>query len=244
MQLQFLGSGGYHPNERRHTACVMLPETGVLFDAGTGAFRAAGRAETDELHVFLSHAHLDHIVGLTYFLVPLMTGRIRRVLLYGVPRCLDAVKTHLFSEPLFPVLPSFEFVPLGDRVPLPGQGVLSHCPLNHPGGSVGYRIDWPDRSLAYITDTVANGSYLEFIHGVDVLIHECYFPDDMAEWADKTGHSFTTAVAHLAADAGVGRLLLMHIDPERPEDDPIGLATARGVFPATDLAEDRMEVEF
>lgn len=244
MQIHFLGSGGYHPNERRHTMCVMLPEVGVVFDAGTGAFRVAERVTTDELHLFLSHAHLDHIVGLSYFLVPLMQGRIRKMFLHTAPEYFEPVRTHLFAQPLFPVLPAFEFVPLADRVALPQQGVLTHCRLNHPGGSLGFRIDWPGRSLAYITDTIADGSYLDFIHGVDVLIHECYFPDSEAEWADKTGHSFTTAVAHLAQDAGVGRLYLVHVDPKRLEDDPIGIETARGIFPDTTLAEDRMTVEF
>ncbi|MSR59473.1 MAG: metal-dependent hydrolase [Planctomycetaceae bacterium] len=244
MRIHFLGTGGYHPNERRHTACVMLPEAAVVLDAGTGAFRVAEHVETDELHVFMSHSHLDHIVGLTYFLVPMALGQIKRVFLYGTQSTLDAIRQHLFSDPLFPVLPAFEFVPLADRVTLPDGGVLSHCPLNHPGGSKGFRIDWPDRSLAYITDTICDGTYLDFVHGADVLIHECYFPDSQAQWADKTGHSFTTAVAHLACDAGVGRLFLVHVDPQRPDDDPIGIETARGIFPATDLAEDRMIVEF
>lgn len=244
MRIHFLGTGGYHPNERRHTACVMLPETGVLLDAGTGCFRVAQRIQTDELQVFLSHSHLDHIVGLTYFLVPLALGQIKTIALHGTPPTLDAIKRHLFSDPLFPVLPAFEFMPLADRVVLPERGVLSHCPLNHPGGSQGFRIDWPDRSLAYITDTICDGTYLDFVQDVDVLIHECYFPDSQAEWADRTGHSFTSAVAHLARDAGVGRLFLVHVDPRRTDDDPIGMETARGIFPETELAEDQMIVEF
>jgi ribonuclease Z len=244
MRIQFLGTGGYHPNERRQTACVMLPEIGVVLDAGTGAFRVHERIATDELHLFLSHAHLDHIVGLTYFLVPLSSGQVKRIKVHAALHVLDAIRTHLFSQPLFPVFPAFELIPLADRVALPEQGVLTHCRLNHPGGSLGFRLDWPDRSLAYITDTIADGSYRDFIHGVDVLIHECYFPDDKAEWADKTGHSFTSAVAHLARDAGVGRLCLVHIDPERPDDDPIGIERARGIFPETIVAEDRLVVEF
>lgn len=244
MRLEFLGTGGYYPNERRHTACVMLPEAGVVLDSGTGAFRVSERLETDEIDLFLSHAHLDHISGLTCFLVPLMLEKLKSVRVYGAPQCLDAVRAHLFAEPLFPVMPAFEFKPLAGRVALRGDATLSHCALNHPGGSLGFRIDWPDRSLAYITDTIADGRYLEFIHGVDVLIHECYFPDEQAEWADKTGHSFTSAVAHVAADAGVGRLVLVHVDPLRADDDPIGLERARGIFPATELAEDRAEIEF
>ena len=124
------------------------------------------------------------------------------------------------------------------------KGRLTHVPLKHPGGSVGYRIDWPDRSLAYITDTVTDGSYTEFLQGVDVLIHECYFPDDMADWAEKTGHSHTTPVAELAREVNAKRLLLVHIDPLRPDDDPIGIETARAIFPNTEVAEDQLIIEF
>ncbi len=244
MRVHFLGTGGYHPNERRHTACIMLPETGVIFDAGTSFFRVAGRLATRELHIFLSHAHLDHIAGLTNFLVPMSSGMVDKVCLYSAAEYLDAVKTHLFATAVFPVLPGYEFRILDDCVPLPAMGVLTHCPLNHPGGSLGYRLDWPGKSLAYITDTVADGSYTNFLRGVDLLIHECNFPDESVVWADKTGHSYTSAVARVARDAGVKRLVLTHFDPRHPEDDPIGLELARSIFPATELSHDLMEIEF
>ena len=112
-----------------------------------------------------------------------------------------------------------------------GKGLLTHIALTHPGGSVGYRIDWPDRSLAFITDTVVDGSYSEFVRGVDLLIHECYFPDDMAEWATKTGHSYTTPVAGLARDAAVGRLMLMHIDPAVPSPTRLESTGPASSFP-------------
>ena len=65
MKLIFLGTGGYHPNERRHTASVLLPEEGIALDAGTGFFRVQGRLKTPGLDVFLTHGHLDHICGLS-----------------------------------------------------------------------------------------------------------------------------------------------------------------------------------
>ena len=98
--------------------------------------------------------------------------------------------------------------------------------------------------MAYITDTTAPGDYIEFIRDVDLLIHECYFPDGMQEWAAKTGHSHTSAVAQMAKDANVKQLYLVHIDPQRPADDPVGLKLARSIFSDTHLAEDRMEIEF
>ncbi len=244
MELVFLGTGGFHPNERRHTASIMLPEVGVVFDAGTSFFRMPGYLKTRQLQIFLTHGHLDHICGLTFPIVPLLSDVLDSIEVFGNPRTLTAVNDRLFSEEVFPVpLPKTEFRELPETVELPGGGVLSHCKLEHPGGAVGYRIDWPDHSLAYITDTVAPGEYIDFIKGVDFLIHECYFPDDMAEWAIKTGHSHTTPVVQLAKEAGVGRLALVHIDPQRPGDDPIDIRKAQSIFPNTFIAEDKMTIE-
>lgn len=244
MRLQFLGTGGYHPNERRHTACLLLPDLGVILDAGSGFFRVAERLRMDDVQIFLTHAHLDHIVGLTYSIVPFLTGQIRRARLYSDDVYLRAVREHLYAQPIFPAQPLYEFVSLQDAVPLPDGGLLTHCRLKHPGGSIGYKLTWPERSLAYITDTTVDGSYTEFIHGVDVLVHECYFPDDLSEWCDKTGHSHTSQVAALARDANVGRLFLAHIDPQRADDDLVGIDAARKIFPATEVAHDLLEIEF
>lgn len=245
MRLQFLGTGGFHPNERRQTAGLLLPELGVMFDAGSSLFRVPSRLESQELDLFLTHAHLDHIMGLTILLVPLMKGEIARCRVHAEPHVIDAVKQHLFAESIFPVLPPFEFVPLADQIVVAnGRAIVTHCPLTHPGGSRGFKIEVGGKSLAYITDTVADGSYREFVRGVDLLIHECNFPDELSQWCEPTGHSHTSAVARLAKEAGVGRLYLTHIDPQLPDDDPIGLATARAIFPETTLAEDLMEIEF
>ena len=246
MRLIFLGTGGYHPNERRHTACLLLPESGIALDAGTGFFRVQERLKTDTLDVFLTHAHLDHVCGLTFFLVPVLRGDVKSVRVHGTTETLSAIRQHLFANKLFPVEPPYEWCDLSSKteVDIAGGAKLTWIGLQHPGGSLGYRIDWPERSVAYITDTTAPGNYLSFIRDVDVLIHECYFPDDMHDWAQKTGHSSATAVARVAKDSGAKRLYLVHTDPQRPEDDPIGLESIRKVFPQTELAEDLQEIDF
>src|SRR5690242_13483958 len=68
MKLVLLGAGGYYPTSRRHTACMMLPEVGVVLDAGTGMCRVGEFLQTERLDIFLSHAHLDHVTGLTCLL--------------------------------------------------------------------------------------------------------------------------------------------------------------------------------
>lgn len=244
MRVEFLGTSGFHPTEKRHTSCVLLPELGIVFDAGTGMFRLTSRLQTKSLSIFLSHSHLDHIVGLTYLLPPLIDGTIQKATVYGSARSIAAVQQHLFAEEVFPIALPFEFVEVSERIEIPGDGRLRLRLQQHPGGSFGYRIDWPERSLAYVTDTTADGSSREFVRGVDLLIHECNFRDDLHDLAVRTGHSHTTPVCELARDAGVKRLVLTHFDPYAALDDPVDLAKARTIFPQTTVAEDKMVVEF
>lgn len=246
MKLVLLGTTGYHPSERRHTPCFLLPECGVMLDAGTGVFRAPRYLQGPELDIFLTHAHLDHVVGLSYLLDVDHLHPLERITLHGEPRKLAAVDEHLFSPLLFPKKPPIELRPLEPEVELAGGGRLTHFPLKHHGGSRGFRLDWPGRSMAYVTDVTASvdADYVEKIRGVDLLVHECYFGDESADWAKTTCHSHTTPVAQVAAQAGVGRMVLVHLNPLSDADDPIGLAKARAIFPQTALGEDLMEIEF
>ncbi len=248
MKIVLLGSGGYHPNQRRHTACLLLPECGVMFDAGTAMFRAGKHLRGPELDIFLSHAHLDHVVGLTYLMNVVREHPLKRVRLHAAAGKLAAVDEHLFAADLFPKRPPYENCPLAPdaAVEVQGGGRVTHFPLAHTGGSLGFRLDFPDCSMAYVTDTWADPSapYVEKIRGVDLLIHECHFPDENAAWAKTTGHGHTTAVAKIARQAGAGRLVLVHIDPLQTDDDPIGLDAARAIFPKTEIGEDLMEIDF
>lgn len=246
MKLLILGSTGYHPNERRHTACLMLPEIGVVLDAGTGMFRVRDHLATRELDIFLTHAHLDHVFGLTFLFDVLYGKDIARTTVYAEADKLAAIRQHLFAELLFPVEPPCEFRALEGPVALADGGRLTYFPLAHPGGSIGFRLDWPARSLAYVTDTLARAGadYVQHIRGVDLLVHECYFADEFAALAVKTGHSHTTPVAEVARAAGVGRLVLVHLNPLINADDPVGLATAKAIFPASELGFDGAQIEF
>jgi ribonuclease BN (tRNA processing enzyme) len=246
MKLVLLGTTGYHPNDLRQTACFMLPELGIVLDAGTGFYRVRDYLETPTLDVFLSHAHLDHVVGLTYLFDVLHQRPLERVTIRGEAAKLASVQQHLLNESLFPAPLPCEFQPLTGPFDLPEGGRLTYFPLVHPGGSLGFRLDWPGRSLAYVTDTTAHAKadYVPRIRGVDLLVHECYFPDGCEELAQRTGHSCTSAVAETAQAAGVGQLVLVHGNPLVPQPDPIDLPAARRIFADTVVGTDRMVIDF
>lgn len=243
MRVLCLGSAGYHPNERRQTACFFLPEPGFILDAGTGFFRVRDHVRSDQLHVFLSHVHLDHVVGLT-FLIDVLYGKPNvKLTLHAIPEHLEAVTKYLFTSPLFPLAFNHAVQAAREEYEVDGVRVRTRH-VDHTSTCIAFRFDWPDRSLAYVTDTRCSLSYVDFVGGVDLLIHECNFPDRYKRLATKTGHSSTSDVLRLARDAGVKRLCLAHVNPLLDPDDPTGLLEATETFTNVVVATDGMEMHF
>lgn len=217
MQLHCLGTAGYHPNETRQTSSYFLPEAGIMLDAGTGTFRLPKLIETSHLDVLLSHAHLDHVAGLTFLLGILIRQPIDKVRVWGQAEKLAAVQNHLLNDLLFPVKLPVAWCPIDnlEQIELDGCRV-SWRPQEHPGGSVAYRLDFANqKSLVYATDS--NGEHdeatLDWMSAADVLLHECNFPDHQKEWAIKTGHCYVSRVAEIGKTTAPKRLLLTHVDP-------------------------------
>lgn len=241
MQIVLLGAGGYHPNSRRHTACVMLPERGIVFDVGTGAFRIPAHLATDRLDIFLSHTHLDHVFGLTSLIGLFKGDDASHINVHAEPAKLETIREHLFSPLLFPVAPNFTMTPLAAEVDVGGARVSSFPLVGHPGGTVGYRVDLPDgKSMAYVTDTIADitAPYVERLRGVDLLIHEAYFDDDRRELADLTGHSCLSDVVAIAEKVEAKRLVLVHMNPRDDRDTPLDLTAALERLPLVSLGAD------
>jgi ribonuclease BN (tRNA processing enzyme) len=244
MRVLLLGTTGYHPTDDRQTACVLLPDLGIAFDAGTGMYRVGRHLTTETLDVFISHAHLDHVVGLTYFFTLLYEKDVKRLTVHGDVTKLAAVRDNLFNEQFFPVKPVFHWEAVQPEMRLDSGPVLKSFPLIHPGGSLGYRMEHAGKSLAYVTDTTArvDAAYVEQIRGVDMLLHECNFPNGQDELAVKTGHSCLDDVARVAAAAQVKRLVLIHFDPVL-EVPAAQIEAARKIFPSIEPGRDNMELD-
>ena len=223
----------------------MLPELGVVFDAGTGIFRARDLLQTPELHIYLSHTHLDHVIGLT-FLFDIVHNKDVAVKVHVAEEKIESIEQHLFHKDLFPVEPNFEIIPFGNSGnTLPDGAKVTMFPLEHPGGCTGFRVDWPDRSLAYVTDTIASvdADYVKHIQGVNTLVHECYFADGHEDKAKLTGHSCLTPVVKVAADAQVEKLYLVHINPLDETGEQLDLTAARKIFPETHVAAELQVID-
>ncbi len=95
----------------------------------------------------------------------------------------------------------------------------------------------PPRSYAFCSDTRFIADLPQQLRGVSLLYHEATFLDDNAARADEVYHSTARQAATIAAEAGVGQLLIGHFSSRYKQFDPF-LDEARSVFPETYLAEE------
>lgn len=249
MRLHCLGTVGYHPNASRHTSCYFLPENGILLDAGTGLFRLPELIQTDSLDILLSHAHLDHTIGLTFLLDILHQRPVKRLRIWGEGDKLAAVREHLFHPLLFPAELDAQWKSIDDHPQFQIANVdIAWRTQQHPGGSVAYRIDWPSgERLVYATDTTGDTGkeHSRWSRHANLLVHECYFRDSESQWAEETGHSWTGRVAEVAAASKPKKLLLTHVNPIETSDDPIDLGSIQAKLDCeVVLANDQTIVDF
>ena len=221
-----------------NTACVEMRcgNQRLIFDAGTG-LRDLGRemlanGAPIRSHLFFTHTHIDHVLGLPFFrpaydqrnCFEFWSGH-----LATQGRRLAEVLDQLMQPPFFPVpldimhacIGFHDFVP-GEVIAL-GEAVrVATCSLNHPGGAVGYRVEFAGRAACYVTDTehvpgTPDPAVLGLIAGADLVIYDATYTDQEFERFQGWGHSTWEEGVRLCEAAGAGRVVAFHHDPDHDD---------------------------
>jgi phosphoribosyl 1,2-cyclic phosphodiesterase len=243
LTLKFWGVRGSIPVSSRETvraggdtSCVEVRCGGriIFFDAGSG-LRLAGLALREEnighSDIFLTHAHWDHLVGLPFF-KPLFTPKMHTTLWAGHlagKTTTRALVEDLMRRPFFPVgtevfcgQVEYRDFDAGETIGL-GECVLRTRPLEHPGGAVGYRLEYGGKAIAYVTDTEhqpgqLDPAILELIADAELMIYDCTYTE--AEFAEFRGygHSTWNHGVELCRAANTKRLAMFHHHPTRTDE--------------------------
>jgi ribonuclease BN (tRNA processing enzyme) len=179
----------------------MLIDDDVLIDAGTGIGDLALEDLDSIRHVFLTHAHLDHVAGL-----PMLVDRVfdenfdEPLTVYAREETLRAVQEHLFNGIIWP---DFSELPTADNPMLryhpcrPGDTInIQHrdfyaVDVLHSVPSLGYTVQNSGGAFAVSGDTKANETLWPVLNACEdlrLLVIEVSFPDEMEELATEAGH--------------------------------------------------------
>jgi ribonuclease Z len=101
----------------------------------------------------------------------------------------------------------------------------------------------PGRKIVLTGDTRPCAATVEASRGADLLVHEATFGDEEAERAVETGHSTAREAASVAAEAGVGTLVLNHFSARYSRDASDLGREAKETFARTIVGKDGMEIE-
>jgi len=264
------------PRTRRYggnTSCVEVRagKTLLVFDAGTGLRELGvhlGRRNEAPLtvHLFLSHPHWDHIQGFPFFGPAYDSST--TIYVYG-PKGDDKhyqLLSGQMSNAYFPV----RFSDLGAKI-VPrsfkghaveaGDAQVHLFSQKHPGGSLGFRVEYAKKSVVFSTDNELDqllkdkkaaaarpdelrafpSELLEPIRDADLLIADAQYTDEEYDAKVGWGHPRSNTVVDFAGQAGVKRLALTHHDPMH-SDREIDVLVSEGELRARRLGYEELEV--
>jgi len=237
MKIHILGSGSYPLRfTDGRSLSLLLPEHGVVIDAGLGLTALPEDYRTETLHIILSHFHHDHILGLAFLANFLERGQCHSIVIRGDERIKQLMT--FFQEPFNPdytskLMPiTMEYIPESSEIS--GLQIKRRSVTHASGKSNYFTFTSPQTRFGFGTDTTADTKNADFFKGTKLLLHECFFDNAHKEQAIREGHSYPEVVASLAKAAHIEKLLIIHTDPRYPK---IG-EEIKNEFPSSALAFD------
>lgn len=179
----------------------LLIDNDVLIDCGTGVGDLDLTALRNVRHVFLTHAHLDHVA-----LLPLLIDTVfdhlqqQPLTIHCQPATRDALRRHIFNWRIWPdfftlpnkTAPAAKFKPLapGESRAI-GARRFEMIEVHHSVPAAAFRTHCGQAALAFSGDSTSNDTLwagLNRHERLDVLLVECAFPEAEKDLSRVAGH--------------------------------------------------------
>lgn len=215
MKIIFLGTNGWYDSPTGNTICILIEtsEASILLDAGNGIYKA-DRYITPEkpVHLFISHTHLDHIIGLHLLNKFEFKQGLTIHTQPGTGTALQTMFSSTYSLPFanlsYPVeIEEFEGLYKNQNF------AVQTAKMQHSVPTIGFRISTENKIIAYCPDTGYCDNAVILAKDADLLIAECAFRS--GEESEHWPHLNPETAARIAVEAQAKQLALVHFDAFR-----------------------------
>ena len=243
MKVVLLGTGWPMPDPERGnmSQVVMIDEEPLLFDCGERTSTNLMRSGINPLRInnlFITHHHWDHISDYGYLCISTWNfGRKEPFRVFG-PKgtkemsdalfnqaytldtsfikeiLLDSIPKHITNRPNPELQLDVKDIDDGYVLDNGSWKVTARLVEHLPGvPCFGFRIDSKYGSVAISGDTNPCEAIISLAKNVDVLVHECAFPDEVLQDRSMQGHSGPTGVGIVAQESGAKKVVVTHLPP-------------------------------
>ena len=215
------------------TTCVEVKsgKSQILIDGGSGIrtfsealMRGNAGPAKGPFHIFMTHFHWDHVIGLPFFTPHFIPGT--EIHYYAVQSNLEEMIRGIFKKPYFPIpfeglKAKIHFHVLEPRKTINvGDFSITPFQLDHPDPCWGYKVEAGGKTYAHCVDTEGTrvtpeelGPDLPLYQNIDLMYLDAQYT--LPELAEKAnwGHSAAQVGLEIALREGIPQVLFAHHDP-------------------------------
>jgi len=222
MRFRVLGCFGTIGNDHHTTS--FLVDDDILIDAGSGLGTLPLEALSKIDHVFLSHAHMDHIALLPMLVDASLSQRGKPLVVHASRSTLETLSDHVFNWKVYPDFrnihsgdhPALEFSVMEPDVPLDiGGRQISAIPIVHSIPTVAFHIRGDEGSLVVSTDMTVSDEFWPVVNEIDdlrYLLIESAFQNARRDLCEASGHLCPSLLyGELQRLKRAARILILHM---------------------------------
>jgi len=246
MKIVFLGTNGWYDTQTGNTLCILVETEReyIILDAGSGIYKLDRYINDDKaIYLFLSHLHLDHIIGLHTLNKFNFAQGLTIIGQSGTKDFLNKIINSPFTIPMHQLPYRTEIYEIPEEEAITPFKFTS-LPLKHSSECLGYRFEIEDKVISYCVDTGYCANAIRLARDADLLITECALKTGQSD--EIWPHLNPKDAARIADEGNAKMLALVHFDAsvyttlgarKRAEK------RARKLFDKTFAATDSMEIE-
>ena len=241
--IKFWGVRGSNPTpdkDKMHyggdTSCIEIRTKEndlIILDMGTGLRNLGSHIIEDstygnEINIFLSHYHWDHIMGFFYF-APLYDSRFTiNIHGYNAKTSIKTLSEALMNKSFWPVDKDMYKAKINFIEMPKSSNELALAEVNktniyysihpHPNGTNSFRVETDNKKIVYITDCEhpegkLNENVVKIADEADILIHDSHYTIRDLKTYKGWGHSSWKQAVDVAIVSKSKRLILFHYAP-------------------------------